>query len=160
MAITQFPLSESDVEAVPCRKQIIMILLNVDPANPDVRFFPDQPARDGWNPFDIDLSAITCGKAEAVSVRVVILQDGLAFMTGDADVTAGCKYSQKHLKRLSPCTSKPVKDLEFLIDPLKPGTPDLEFNLGLIASGTRKGVKGRPVRWNLPIIIDPKVRNL
>lgn len=160
MAINQFPLSEPDAEAIPPKKQIIMQVLNVDPVNPAVRFVPDRPAKDGWNPFDIDLTTVTGGKAEAVTIRVEILQDGLAFMTGDADVTAGCKYSQRHLRRLSPCPSKPVKKLEFLVDPLNPDAPELEFNLGLVAAGIRKSCDGKPVRWNLPFVIDPKIRNL
>jgi hypothetical protein len=159
MSIKQFPLPETDAE-VPPSKQIIMILLNVDPVNPDVRFVPERPARDGWNPFDIDLTTVTGGKPEQVSVRVVILQDGLAFMVGDADVTAGCEYSQKHLRRLSPCSPKPVKHVEFLVDPLNPGDPDLEFNLGLIAAGTAKDSNDAPVRWKLPFVLDPKIRNM
>lgn len=160
MSIKQFPLSKSENGEVPHRKQIIMILLNVDPVNPDVRFVPERCAGDGGNPFDIDLSTVTGGKAEEVSIRVVILQDGLAFMVGDADITAGCEYSQKHLRRISPCSSKPVKDIEFLVDPLSPKDPELEFNLGLIAWGARKDSNDKPVRWSLPIVLDPKIRNM
>jgi hypothetical protein len=160
MSIQQFPLLESGKEDTSRRKQIIMILQNVDPLNPVVRFVPDRCAKDGWNPFDIDLSTVTGGKSQEVSIRVVILQDDLTFMTGDADVTAGCELSQKYLQRVSSRTSEPARDLEFLVAPLKPGDPDLHFNLGLIASGSSKDCDDKPVRWSLPIVLDPKVRNM
>jgi len=136
-----------------------MILLNVDPLNPDVRFVPEHCTQDGCNPFDIDLTTVTKGQAEEVSIRVVILQDNLTFMTGEADITAGCELSRKYLRRLSPPTTTPAKDLEFLVSPLGPDGPDLEFNLGLIASGTCED-HGKEICWSLPFILDPKVRNL
>jgi len=160
MAIQQFPLLRSDEGEAPHRKQIIMILQNVDPLNPAARFVPDQCIRDGWNPFDINLSTVTGGRAEEVSIRVVILQDDLTFMTGNADITAGCELSQKYFRRVSPTTSKPARDLEFLVAPLESGGPELQFNLGLIASGTLKDCDNKPVRWSLPIVLDPKVRNM
>lgn len=160
MSIQQLSLYSSDDGETPRRKQIIMILQNIDPLNPAARFVPDRCARDGWNPFDIDLSTVTGGRAEEVAVRVLVLQDNLAFMTGDGDITAGCELSQKYLRRLSPPTSEPARDLEFLVAPLKPGGPDLQYNLGLVASGVLTRADGESVRWKLPIVLDPKIRNL
>ena len=160
MSIQQLSLFRSDESETPRRKQIIMILQNVDPLNPAARFVPDRCARDGWNPFDIDLSTATGGKAKEVSVRVVILQDNLTFMSGEGDITAGCELSQKYLRRLSPPTTEPARDLEFLVAPLSPGGPELQFNLGLVASGVLTRADGELVRWKLPIVLDPKIRNL
>ncbi|MCF8709510.1 hypothetical protein [Rhizorhapis sp. SPR117] len=160
MSSQLLPISRSGKDESPSRKQIIMILQNIDPLNPVARFVPERCDRDGWGPFDVNVATVTGGQAEEVSVRVVILQDDLVFMTDEQDVTAGCATSQKYLRRVSPPSSEPARDLEFLIAPLGPNDPELQFNLGLIASGERTDCDGKPVRWRLPFILDPKIRNL
>ncbi|CAH0352492.1 hypothetical protein SPH9361_02110 [Sphingobium sp. CECT 9361] len=154
------PIAPSDKDESSSRKQIIMILQNIDPLNPVARFVPERCDRDGWGPFDINTATVTGGQAEEVSVRVVILQDNLVFMTGEEDVTAGCATSQKYLRRVSHPSSEPARDLEFLIAPLGPNDRELQFNLGLIAFGEKTDSDGKPIRWRLPFILDPKIRNM
>lgn len=159
MSMLQLPIEEVVKDEVPRRKQIIMIVKNIDPLHPDVQFFPPQIIKDGANPFDVDLSAVTGGGEEEVSIRVLLLQDGVTFMTGKEDVTAGCDVSQKYLRRVSPCSTKPARDVEFLVNPLSPSGPILQFNLGLLASGTALDSNGKTAGWCVPIVIDPKIRN-
>lgn len=160
MSMLQLPLEGTAEDYVPGKSQIIMVVKNVDPLKPEVQFFPARCVKDGWNPFDIDLSTVTGGKEEDVRIRVVLLQDNLTFMTGQEDVTAGCQVSQKYLRRISPSTTKPVKDVEFLVCPLSPEGPELHFNLGLVASGTVLDCNDKPVQWSVPIVIDPKITNM
>ena len=91
---------------------------------------------------------------------LLLLQDGVTFMSGEEDVTAGCDVSQKYLRRVSPCSTKPAKDVEFLVNPLSKDGPVLLFNLGLIASGTAMDSNGNAADWTVPIVIDPKIRNM
>jgi hypothetical protein len=160
MSMLQLPIEDASKDEASRRKQIVMIVKNVDPLHPDVQFFPPQSVRDGANPFDVDLGTVTGGKEEEVSVRVLLLQDGVTFMSGEEDVTAGCDVSQKYLRRVSPCSTKPAKEVEFLVNPLSKDGPVLLFNLGLIASGTAIDSNGEAADWTVPIVIDPKIRNM
>lgn len=160
MSMLQLPLEETAKDYVPGKNQIIMVVKNVDPLKPEVQFFPPRCVKDGRNPFDIDLSTVTGGKEEDVRIRVILLQDNLDFMIGQEDVTAGCQVSQKYLRRLSPSSTKPAKDVEFLVCPLAPSGPEVLFNLGLVASGTELDCDGKPIGWSVPIVIDPKITNM